>query len=53
MCADPKMKRLLWSELRDELASRRAARSSGNLAINNWPHMALAAAACLVLLIVL
>ncbi len=30
MCADPKMQRLLWAELREELASRKAIRNSGS-----------------------
>lgn len=57
MCADPKMQRLLWAELRDELAAHMRTGStvpaSGNRTLHGWRPVALAAAICLTLLIVL
>lgn len=54
MCADPKMQRLLWEELRGELASRKAARKSG-MEPKRWHVAALGIAApaiCLVILVI-
>jgi len=51
MCADPKMMRLLASELREELTARKAVRDSGEK--RRWQAAACAAVACITLVAIL
>lgn len=57
MCANPKMQRLLWAELRGEFAARKRTDSTvperGDRTLHGWRPAALAVAICLTLLIVL
>lgn len=52
MCADPKMRAAFLAELKQELASRRAAKGTG-LNAGRWQAIVLGAVVCIALIAVL